>query len=256
MKMDTVYILWTGGWDSTYRVVELSRLCVIIQPVYILDESRHSYERELKSIDTITRLLMDKEETLASFLPLIIVNKTDIPENKHISDTVTMLREKYQWGVQHDWISRIALEYPGIELCVEKIVGEFSPTRNIINAHGSVTMGTHGYIVTDDSDEVLKTVLGNITLPIFETTETQMVENIKSWGYESIMENIWFCHNPINGKPCGLCVPCHTKWDNGMRFLLPADAIRRANRVEAINRKYGKKGAGRYKRLARKIKVI
>lgn len=42
-----ISILWTGGWDSTYRVVELSRQKVTIQPIYILDPKRESANYEL-----------------------------------------------------------------------------------------------------------------------------------------------------------------------------------------------------------------
>ena len=38
----TVNVLWTGGFDSTYRIVELSRLNVVVQPYYLLDEKRRS----------------------------------------------------------------------------------------------------------------------------------------------------------------------------------------------------------------------
>lgn len=30
-----VDILWTGGWDSTYRMIEFSRTTNIVQPIYL-----------------------------------------------------------------------------------------------------------------------------------------------------------------------------------------------------------------------------
>ena len=43
----TIKILWTGGWDSTYRIIELSRRPVNIQPIYVYGDGRISenYER-------------------------------------------------------------------------------------------------------------------------------------------------------------------------------------------------------------------
>ena len=51
--MEERKILWTGGWDSTFRVIELSRKNVVIQPIYVLDSGRKSTDYELKAIDKI-----------------------------------------------------------------------------------------------------------------------------------------------------------------------------------------------------------
>lgn len=40
MKPRIVNILWTGGLDSSFRVIELSQMEVIIQPYYIIDPVR------------------------------------------------------------------------------------------------------------------------------------------------------------------------------------------------------------------------
>ena len=48
-----IKLLWTGGWDSTYRLVELSRMDVTVQPIYGCDGKRDSMEIE-KRIRCIT----------------------------------------------------------------------------------------------------------------------------------------------------------------------------------------------------------
>lgn len=52
-----VKIFWTGGWDSTYRMVELSQCDVIIQPIYCIDKGRKSSDIELNRIQMITEKL-------------------------------------------------------------------------------------------------------------------------------------------------------------------------------------------------------
>ena len=117
---------------------------------------------------------------------------------------------------------------------------------------GKLTMSAHGWVLDkENSDEILVDALGNITLPIFETTEVDMLENIKKWGYEDVMANIWFCHNPIQGKPCGLCSPCHTKYDSNMLFLLPESAQRRCQKLAAVEKHFGKFGCKVYRKVAR-----
>ena len=247
-----ISIFWTGGWDSTYRVVELSRQKVSIQPVYIMDENRRSNSRELASIETVTKMLQSRSETLAEFLPVKIVKVSEIPENEKVSKSVRTLMEKYGWGMQHEWTARVSLVYPGIEMCIEKVPKGYMPTRKMIGDLGKLTMSAHGWVLDkENSDEILVDALGNITLPIFETTEVDMLENIKKWGYEDVMANIWFCHNPIQGKPCGLCSPCHTKYDSNMLFLLPESAQRRCKKFASVEKHFGKFGCKVYRKVAR-----
>lgn len=249
---EPISIFWTGGWDSTYRVVELSRQNLTIQPVYILDDRRTSNSRELESIGKITEMLKNKKETLAHFLPIRIIKVSEIPENEEITNDVTSLREKYGWGIQHEWTARIATMYPMIEMCIEKVTKGYMPTRKMIGDLGQLTMSAHGWVLDrEKSDKTLISALGNITLPIFETTEVEMLENIKQWGYEDVMSNIWFCHNPIGGKTCGLCSPCHTKFDSNMGFLLTEKAKKRCENLMLIEKLFGKFGGRVYKKVAR-----
>lgn len=73
-------------------------------------------------------------------------------------------------------------------------------------------------------------VLGNFKFPIIDKTELEMKRNIEMWGYKEVMKNIWFCHTPFYGKPCGLCHPCEVKIQSGMEFLLPKSALKRFKR--------------------------
>ena len=48
-----IKLLWTGGWDSTYRLVELSRMDVTVQPIYGCDGKRDSMEIEKQTLEKI-----------------------------------------------------------------------------------------------------------------------------------------------------------------------------------------------------------
>ena len=75
-----------------------------------------------------------------------------------------------------------------------------------------------------------------------------MLEDFKKWGYEDIMQNVWFCHSPIKGEPCGLCRPCEEKMDSRMSILLPSKAQKRYKKA--------KKWHFLGKNLSRKIKNL
>jgi len=54
-----IELLWSGGFDSSFRVTQLSMLPVIIQPYYLSD-FRLSENMELNAIEEISKLLKQK----------------------------------------------------------------------------------------------------------------------------------------------------------------------------------------------------
>ena len=253
MQDNIIRILWTGGWDSTYRIIQLSRRGgVTLQPIYVEDKGRGSVAYELKAIEELSSLISQRESV--TILPLIIVDKDKIPENPEITEAYLLFKKEADMGSQHDWLARLALQYPGMELCIEKALGDHAPIRQSINRHGKLIDTGDGYIVDkQNSSKELNLVLGNLKLPIFDKTEKDMKDDIHAWGYDDVMSHIWFCHRPIHDKPCGLCNPCTTKMTSDMAYLLPEAAQKRNIRMRAIEKKLGKKEASYYRRIARKI---
>ena len=45
--------------------------------------------------------------------------------------------------------------------------------------------------------------------------------------YEDIMNLTWFCHTPIDGKPCGKCNPCRYTIEEGLRERFTRIALMR-----------------------------
>ena len=249
-----IFILWTGGWDSTFRIIELSRREVEVQPIYVVDDARRSVSYEKKAIHDILELLKTKAETNADFLPVIYINKIDIPKNADITKAYQLFKDEADMGSQHDWLARLACQYPGMELCIEKALGDHAPIRKSIHRHGNLLNTGDGYIVDKDtSSDELNLVLGNLKLPIFDKTELDMQRIIKEWGYEDVMSHIWFCHSPINGKPCGLCSPCTTKMTSKMEYLLPESAQKRNIRLRSIEKHCGKIAAKIYRHISRRL---
>lgn len=245
------HVLWTGGWDSTYRIVELSFEEIEISPIYVIDPQRRSTNLELKAMDKIIHSLQGKEKTKATFLPLIKIPRDSIPENSEISEAYQEFAAKTGLGIQHDWLARLALQYPMMDLCIEKVVSGHMPVREAIMKNGALIKTDSGYVLDKEkSEKNLQLVLGNFTLPIFEKTELDMLADIKAWGYQDVMSLIWFCHSPLNGTPCGVCNPCCTKVDSQMAFLLPPKALRRNKIYTNLKKLFGD---GSIAQLYRKI---
>lgn len=51
--METVTLLWSGGWDGTFRLLQLASNPICIQPIYVIDRNRKSFEYEQKAMNQI-----------------------------------------------------------------------------------------------------------------------------------------------------------------------------------------------------------
>ncbi len=226
-----VKILWTGGFDSTFRMVQLSRLKVDIQPYYVTDE-RKSEELELKAISAITKDIVNHPETKCVVHPLIIYKTSDIEPDKLLTESYNKLYKKNLLGSQYDWLGRFAKMVPGLELCLEK--SDTSKAYKCILANGRVLKVkdkalSHYIIDENNSDPDFYRVFKNYRLPypLFTITKLQMVEEFKRLGFEDTMTKTWFCHSPFKEEPCGVCNPCKSVIEEGLAFRIPPQGLKR-----------------------------
>ena len=224
-----IKLLWTGGWDSTYRLVELSRMDVTVQPIYGCDGKRDSMEIEKQTMEKILAALQSHPGTRAHLLPIVYVSLDTIPENPEITQAYQTLKGLTGLGGQYEWLARLALVHPGMELGIVKVNHEnFIGCSATIERFGALKEICGATVLDQEhSTRECALVLGNFRFPIIHITEDKMLANIRAWGYEDIMAMIWFCHRPIHGKPCGMCRPCQQKMEGRMEFLLPPEGRRR-----------------------------
>jgi hypothetical protein len=226
-----VNILWTGGFDSTFRIIQLSLLDVDIQPYYIL-EKRTSQGHELKAISEIIKVIEKRPKTKCNILPLIKFSKSGLEPDESVASAYKRLYARHTIGYQYEWLSRFSRHVPGIELCVEK--SEMGYVSNCLRQNGKfikISDRTVSYYIVDkeNSSPDLVKLFGNFHFPhpLFDTTKLEMVELYKEWGFEQVMAMTWFCHTPINNKPCGLCTPCLAAMQEGLSYRLPPEGIKR-----------------------------
>ena len=67
-----INILWTGGLDSTFRILELSKQEVTIQPYYLASVNP-STEHELNAIEDLTKIIKQRVETKCELLPVLLL---------------------------------------------------------------------------------------------------------------------------------------------------------------------------------------
>lgn len=228
-----IYLFWTGGFDSTCRVVQLSRLDVTVQPFYLVDgRYRRSVGYELKAISEILPEIVGHPETRFRIKPLIRVDVSSLKPYPDIKEAHRKIREEIALGMQYEWLAAFAREHPGTEISFEKAEG--GHIYNYFRKHGvlcRVDEGQVSYLEFDksQSESILFAVFGNFhfPLPIIEKTKFELIDEYKRLGFENIMCKTWFCHNPVRGEPCGVCNPCKIVIEDGLSFRMPGTSMKR-----------------------------
>ncbi len=214
----TVNILWTGGWDSTFRVLSLvSGYDCTLQPYYVLDRQRRSWEIELATIDRIIERCSRPEAAFRGrILRPRIEEKDAIAENPEITANFRRLQARGHVAPQSEWLSRFVRQsgIPALEFCIHKD----DRTEEILSGHVREKAGfpTVTYVLAEDEEPALSIYRG-FEFPLFKLTKSDMMAVAEREGFLDILEMAWFCHTPIAGPaPCGVCTPCHGAIEEGM----------------------------------------
>jgi hypothetical protein len=230
MQSPVIHLLWTGGLDSSYRMVRLSRRPVRVQPYYISD-NRQSERQELKAIAEIAADIQGHPKTQCEILPLVVVRVEDIGPDAKITQAYRRLRRATDIGSQYDWLARFAKSVERLELCVEK--SESSIALNCILKYGELTLqdlAPNGpcYVIDEkSSSDDLVQVFGAFLYPVIDKTKPEMIREFTQLGHEAAMHKTWFCFTPIGDEPCGMCNPCKSAIEEGLRFRFTETALKR-----------------------------
>ncbi|MFZ0281126.1 MAG: hypothetical protein WAL29_05720, partial [Bacteroidales bacterium] len=227
-----VKIFWTGGYDSTFRMVQLSRSDLTIQPYYLCDDQRCSEKNELKAITTITADIEKHPETKCTILPLLKFRIDAFKPDKSICEAYGRLHKLTSIGPQYQWLAEFAKTNQGIELCLEKAGN--GRAYNCIRNYGAIKRMKegdllYGVIDPEQSNEDLIRIFGNfhLPLPLFETTKLEMREEYIGMGFGETMYRTWFCHTPVKNEPCGVCNPCKAVVEEGLAFRISSAGMKR-----------------------------
>lgn len=217
-----VHILWTSGWDSTFRVLDvLFNQKRSVQPHYLIDPGRPSAETELRTIDTLRAAIEPRLPEGVLLLPTSVTQRPDITEHAAITQAWQRLAEHAPLGEQYEWIARYAEmeNLVGLELSVHIDDRAYlfldQKIREIDDA------GTRNFALQGTADADTRLVFGRLRFPLLHISKIEMQDRSDASGFRDIMEMTWFCHNPKGGKPCGMCFPCKFALEEGMARRLP-----------------------------------
>ena len=198
-----IKILWTGGWDSTFRV-----LYVVlaehrhVEPHYIIDTGRRTTTDELRAISRIRNAILKLDQEAAGRISsLVLTPHNEVPKDEEISNAWKELRKRVDIARQYDFLARYAQsrEITGLELCVEKEGGIY----DILREPG------------DDGG-----FFERFVFPVLDLSKQDMRTIAIRYGFADILNLSWFCHRPIFGKPCGICAPCISVVKHGLHYRI------------------------------------
>ena len=221
-----VQLLWTGGWDSTYRLLMLLLdRRVPVQPNYLYDRNRPSAPIETQTMDRLREAIVAAHpHTRELLLPTRIQLLEDIPPDIDIEQAFNRVLRANRIGDQYAFISRFCKQHDmdGVELSVESAPRGASAALAGHVEQQHANGGSTWRLRPDDPDADLRLVFGRCAFPIYDTTKPQMAANVQRNGWSDLMGMTWFCHKPSKDlRPCGFCNPCQYALQQGFGYRIP-----------------------------------
>lgn len=216
-----INIFWTGGLDSTFRIVELCQCQCTIQPYYIVINVKKSVNYELKAIDRISNLLRKDKRTKAELLDPIIVDEKEIPRDTNTFDSWLRLMRGASWQYY------VLAKYVNLYHIEMEMGFQFSPNGSVakvINEKYLIPYPDPNYdvLMIDKSkaSEDTLTVFGGFCFPksLYRKNKREEIDILNKEGYEKVVRYVWFCFHPTWGYPCGHCFPCCSFEKEGVKL--------------------------------------
>ncbi|QRM89682.1 hypothetical protein FG167_10755 [Lacinutrix sp. WUR7] len=216
----TKNVLWTGGWDSTFRVIQLFNRGLTIQPLYVIDSGRPSRFKEIETIHLLTKQIHERfSNSKGEILPVKLIPRKDIPSNLYLKLVYKLIKHKRRIGKQYYWLACLAKEYKGLEQGFHREDRDsliyFNELEEIIDE----TNGRNWVASPKNMDFLRKQIFKNYRFPLADISKLEMKQYAEEYDFIDIMNNTWFCHSS-NKKPCGECAPCKQYVIDGFGFRL------------------------------------
>ena len=223
LGVEPTKILWTGGWDSTFQLLQL----VFIQnrsviPFYLIDEPRQSTGMELFAMEKIRRNIRKIDQKIAKLIgPTQIHFVAEIAKQSSITKAYEAICRRSFIGGQYDWIARFCAQQDisDMQLCIHKDDKAHAVVADRVTGCPESDKSFRLDHVHHGTDE--HTVFQYFSFPVLHLTKLDMQKISRNRGWDGIMMKTWFCHRPKLGNPCGVCNPCLYTLQEGLGWRIP-----------------------------------
>lgn len=216
-------LLWTGGWDSTFRLLYV--LLVLRRRVatyYVINVDRAAWINEIRTIHRIKDYLRTHNpDAFALLEPTRIYSKSDLRPSEEIANAYKSIRAAMFLGPQYRWLAQFASEVgvDFLELAIHRDDKAHSVLAPMVNEQlDDQGVGTGSWALPASfSHGPEHALFGRFVFPLFGITKIQMAEIATEHGFGWLLECTSFCHAPLSGgQPCGTCNPCTYTIEEGL----------------------------------------
>ena len=222
-------LLWTGGWDSTFRLLQLLLLeRRSVQPYYVVEGARRSSSAEQAAMRNIRELLRTSHpEASARLQETVEVPLDQIAADAHMFSNYENALYSGFIGGQYEWLARMCAQHGVTDM--ELAIHRDDKARELLAELIDVSRQQLDARFAGDARYEL---FQCFRFPLFDMTKQQMRSAARKDGFEDFMALTWFCHRPRAGQPCGVCNPCIYTIEEGLADRVPlAGRIRYRLRV-------------------------
>ena len=224
-RAPSVHLLWTGGWDSTFRLLQLLlQQRVPVVPHYLVDDTRPSAQTELRTMACIRdRLAQEHPHTRALLQPLRTARAQDLVPDAAVLDALCEIRARLYIGDQYAWLPAYCRQQAidGMELGVhvdDKVQALLRPYAVAFEHPAGFRSLRVDPRYAGTAEHLL---FGGFSFPLFAIDKRGIDRAAAAAGWDDIMALTWFCHTPVRGRPCGICAPCVYTIEEGLARRVP-----------------------------------
>ena len=208
-----IHLLWTGGWDSTFRLLQiLLEEKRAVQTHYIIDQRRVSRTKEIETQHEIRKWILDQyPHTRQLFLDTKYFTLEDILPDENLTNVYQNIIKRRHLGDQYEWLSRYCKQkgIQEMELSKEKFTTTAYDIEIVQFLYSEYTQEYKSEPYFDELSKNFRILFRYFTLPIMHLSKKDMLAISKQKNWYPALEKTWFCFYPVNNKtPCGLCKPC------------------------------------------------
>ena len=198
-EMERVNLFWTGGWDSTFRLLQIVfEEKKKVQPYYVIRPQECS-GKEIDTMHDIRRqIFRDFPETRELIMGTKYVDEIDIEKDEEITKEYEEIASQKYISAQYEILARYC-----------KQVGVTNMELSVLSSE------IFGYFRSNT------TIFQNFDYPLLGLTKPKMAEIAEQNEWAKYMKMSWFCRRPKGNRPCGFCGPCTDTLITGMAWRLP-----------------------------------
>ncbi len=212
--------LWTGGWDSTFRVIQLYQRGISIQPIYVIDHNRPSSEKEIETIASLAKQIEDKfKDSDGRILPVQLIKRKNIRSNVYLKRIFKSIKRRQPIGKQYYWLACLSKKYGPLEQCFHKEDRDQLISIEELTEIKDETGGKNWVVNRKKMGFLRSQLFKNVRFPLIYISKLEMKSYAEEHGFIDIMDNTWFCHKS-GEKPCGGCSPCKQYVIDGFGYRL------------------------------------